>query len=334
METSKNTPKKSKIIDPFHGGRNLEAIYAMDDIAGIETAVMIFLGSQLNFKDFLHSKVTISVNQISQSIKFKKTAIKEAIKNLIDKNYLYVENNFDARGFKIENTYSLTDYLFICYVEKKQRQVVDSRQTAIDGRETASNLPLIRNSDFVPDFEEEKEKENNDIYIKTVRSGGVAEPLSPQQTDIEERTDSPTAKTAHGIKGFDSDLDDGFKERKPIVNSKDQFKSKVQKTKEEHPEYILPIVTQSHRKMIAIFRITDPDLKRKSFVLDNDIHAFTDQILSKYGRLGHNVIDLLYSDMVELKKCGKIAWDINKAFQRLDIAYKKLLKKSEDEENE
>jgi hypothetical protein len=78
--------------------------------------------------------------------------------------------------------------------------------------------------------------------------------------------------------------------------------------------------------MIAIFRPTDPILKKKCFVKDNDIHFFTDQILIKYGHISQNVIDILFTDMVQAGKCGQIAWDVNKAYQRVEIAYQRWLK--------
>jgi hypothetical protein len=167
METTKNSPQKSKIFDPFHGGRNLSAVYAMDNLTGIETAIMIFIGGRLDFRDFAHSKVTASTAEISQEIKFSRNAVKNGLRGLSEKSFLFIENNFDERGFKIENTYSITDYFFQCYKEKMLCHVVDGLEKAIDGLEKASNLPLFND----PEFEAERSEEEKKEPIKNARDG-------------------------------------------------------------------------------------------------------------------------------------------------------------------
>lgn len=328
--------KKSNIINPFHGGIALGAIYAMNDLSSSETAVLIFIGSQTDFRHDGHSSPSISKKEISAATKISRSTVTRVLISLVSKNYLYIENNFDQDGYKIENTYYLADYLFLKYAEMMYANFGRAHHEPTEGSPRACILTSVADSssDSFFDFDHKEKKINNNECLKSCGSVGEAEALSTHQTGMvqaELRTNSPKANMAQErVEFFDSELDDSFEEKTPIVNSKDQFKSKIQKTKDDHPEYTLPIVTYSHRKMIGIFRITDPEIKKKSFVLDNDIHSFTDQILIKYGPIGHNVIDLLFTDMVELGKCGKITWDLNKAFQRLDIAYKKLLTKMEN----
>jgi len=311
MEISKNTPQKSKIIDPFHGGRNLDAIYAMDDLTGIETAILIFLGGQLNFKNILHSKVTISLNQISESIKFKKTAIKVAIKSLVDKGYLYLENNFDLRGFKTENTYSITDYLFNCYVEKNtMRHVVDSRFPTIDGRETASNLPLFND----PDSEAERSEEEKNEKTKNARVG---------------RSPSPRQKDTRVI-NFDDSLVSGEKKLSlggevklslggETIPNKTPFENEFQAVKS--PKIDKPIVTPAHNKMVLLFT---PRPELKSFVHRNTILALTDELIGKHGKMAVKAINRLYTDLMKEDLCGSFPWSIKRTMSFFNEALEKL----------
>ncbi|RPH41137.1 MAG: hypothetical protein EHM87_20480 [Burkholderiales bacterium] len=315
------TYHKSKIIDPFAGGRCLNAVYHRDDLTGIQTAIMIYFGGRLDFRDFLHSKITVSVSQICKAIKFKETAVRRAIKELIEMGYIYVENNFDERGFKIENTYSISDYFFKCYVDSLLSHVVDSRETMYDSRETMSNIPVFNDPLSEAQRSEEKENKINQLSLKSRGSEAEGEPLSQHRIDAQEERNliSPMANEPPPIEIDDMDFD--------FDSVQNQFSKRIGKAKtNDLPNKEFKIVTDLHKKMIAIFRPTDPILKKKCFVKDNDIHFFTDQILIKYGHISQNVIDILFTDMVEAGKCGQIAWDVNKAYQRVEIAYQRWLK--------
>lgn len=295
------TYHKSKIIDPFAGGRCLNAVYHRDDLTGIQTAIMIYFGGRLDFRDFLHSKITVSVSQICKAIKFKETAVKRAIKELIEMGYIYVENNFDERGFKIENTYSISDYFFKCYVDSLLSHVVDSRETTYDSRETTSNIPVFNDPLSEAQRSEEKENKINQISKNSRDREAEGEPRSLHQNDIkqrllEQRTDSPMANSAH---------DD--------VNEIDFFDTE-KKTK-------LPKVTKWHRRMVMIFK---PDIELKSFVRDNDILFLTDEIFEKYGDLAKEMIDDVYAWAKDNGKLGKIKWKANRVWEAMDIAKNKI----------
>ena len=288
---------KSKIIDPFHGGRCLEAIYTIKDLTGVETSLLIYLGSQLNFKDFHHSKVTVSVNQISTAIKFKSSAIKSAIKSLSNKSYLMIENNFDEFGFKIENTYSISDYLFQCYVESKACQVVDSRETTmcqvVDSRETTSYLP----SSIPEEIQSSKKKKNN-----------------KDQKSCVGRSPSLRQKDTHII----NNLDDSFV---PEENS-----NKIPIEKQSNPlqplQTVKPIVTPQHNKMVSIFT---PNPELRSYVKRNDILSITDHFISKHGDVALKAIDWLFDYVMERDLCGTAKWSIKHTKQAFNDALQHVL---------
>jgi hypothetical protein len=325
---------KSKIIDPFHGGRCLEAIYTLKNLTGIETSLLIYLGSKLNFKDFHHSKVTASVSHISNAIKFKSSAIKSAIKSLSNKSYLIIENNFDHNGSKIENTYSISDYLFQCYVELKACHVDDSRETTMVSRETTmhsrettsyipSSLP-----DSNPEIQILETNNFNDNEKICVVSGGEAYvPPKLTHSDTKQRLEYQTLSHENLNSSVQGDFDiEEIEFEKPMKTVNEQFNSRIVKAAQEVLNNKTPRVTPSHRKMVAVFR---PKASLKSFVQDNDIHFMTDQVLEKYGDYGHVIIEYLYQNQIKYKKLGELAWNPNEVWRLIDTS-KKLL----DEEKE
>lgn len=273
----------------------MEAIYTLNDLTGIETSLLIYLGSKLNFKDFHHSKVTASVTQISKAIKFKSSAIKSAIKSLTDKSYLIVENNFDANGFKIENTYSISDYLFQCYVESKVCQVVDSRLPTkcqvVDSRLPTSKIPYSMPSS-------ENQKNDNSENARVGRSPSLCQ------------------KDARVL---DKNLDDSFV---PEIPNQIPFENGLPISGE--PKASKPMVTLSHNKMVLMFT---PRPELKSFVHRNTILAFTDDLIIKYGELAHNAINKLYDNLVAEELCGAARWSIKRTTDVFNLALKEVTKK-------
>lgn len=328
---SNNSPLRSKIFDPFHGGRALGAIYGLDDINVYETAILLFLGSKNDFKDETQILARVSRKEICKATKLTMPTFCRSVKSLIDKNYLYVSNNYDDNGLQVENTYYLTDYLFIKYAASR----------GVNLREYHTDTPGVSHREIyntsvaiAPDgasLEAEqigiKEKEINNIDLKYCASEAEGEPLSLCQScrNYEQIEDSGLASpiSAHDN---ENDLDDIFPEP---IKAKDQFATKIKKTTDEHPEYITPRVTPSHRKMVQIFRITDPQVKKKSFVKDNDIYFMTDQILEKHGKDGHAIIDQLYKDMIEEGLCGKLPWNLKSVWIMIDVAFTKMIEKNE-----
>jgi hypothetical protein len=331
---------QSQIFNPFHGGIALGAIYAMDDLDAYETSILVFIGSKLVVHGDHHAWLKMSKREIISATKIGRSKVTQVIQTLLDKSYIYVESNFDEFNSQQENTYYLSDYLFAKYIEMyesrpKRRQSVTTPAVlrTPPGHEAACyNTSVASLSSVVDSLEaersEEKENKNNNIELKYCGSGVEDEPLRLCQScrNFEQKEDSgsPSDRSAHKLEEVDLGNFEDIQKKK--ISAKDQFEAKISQVAIDHPEYIPLKVTSSHRKMIAIFRITDPKVKKKSWVKDNDIHFFTDQVFDKYGDIAHNIIDVLYKDMKDTGKCGQIAWDINTAFKRVEIAYSRYLK--------
>lgn len=322
---SNKNQKKLEIINPFGGGTALAAIYAMDDLDCYETSIMVFIGAKTDLKDPENVIApTIRKREIQKATKIGRTKMTQCLTDLVTKNYLYIENNFDEFNSQQESTYYLSEYLFNKYADMMHSKV-DGRGAVIrqgGGRNTACyNTSVATRSDWIPDESERSEEninEKNQIDFKIGGSQAEGEGLSLHQLDAQEEKNliSPMANEPPPVE-IDFDFD----------SVQNQFAKRIGNAKtDELPAKEYKLVTDMHKKMIAIFRPTDPQLKKQCFVKDNDIHFFTDQILIKYGELSHNVIDMLFTDMVKAGKCGQIAWDVNKAYQRLEIAYQRWLK--------
>ena len=63
-----------------------------------------------------------------------------------------------------------------------------------------------------------------------------------------------------------------------------------------------------------------PKPSLKSFVKDNDIHFFTDQVIEKFGEQSHAIITYMYTYMVEHGICGNKAWDVCYAWELVNSA--------------
>jgi hypothetical protein len=330
---SNNSPLRSKIFDPFHGGRALGAIYGLDDINVYETAILLFIGNKHVFHEEDRILARVSRKEICKATKISLPTFCRSVKSLIDKNYLYISNNYDNNGLQVENTYYITDYLFIKYAASRgvNLREYQAETPGVSHREiynTSVAIPSFDVDSLEAERSEEKENKNNNIELKYCGSGAEGEPLSLCQScrNFEKIEDSgyPSDRSAHKLEEVDLGNFEDIQKKK--ISAKDQFEAKISQVAIDHPEYIPLKVTSSHRKMIAIFRITDPKVKKKSWVKDNDIHFFTDQVFDKYGDIAHNIIDVLYKDMKDTGKCGQIAWDINTAFKRVEIAYSRYLK--------
>lgn len=323
MEISKNTPEKfikSKIINPFHGGIALGAIYAMDDLNSSETAVLIYIGSQTDFRHDGHSAPSRSKKQISESVKISRATVTRVLISLVEKSYLYLENNFDENGYKIENTYYLTDYLFTKYVEMMCVKYGRAHHEPTEGSPRACyNTSVAIASDDSLILAERSEEKNNEIKpidFKSCGSQAEGAGLSLHQNDITEDKipNSPMANMAHD-ENIEDEIDDIF----PSVQN--QFEAKIAHAKKEYPEYRELKVTSSHRKMVLIFK---PKASLKSFVRDNDILFLTDQIIEKYGKESHAIIDSLFTYATENGKCGELAWNVNTVWALINAIKKRL----------
>jgi hypothetical protein len=324
MEISKNTPKKfirSKIFNPFHGGIALGAVYGLDDVNVYETAILIFIGSRHDFHEDTQILARVSRKEICKETKMSMPTFCRSIKSLIDKNYLYIENNYDDNGLQVENTYYISDYLFYKYAELKGVNLreyhrdtpgVSHREIYNTSVATGSIDPCLFSERS--DIEEKNKNKNNEL--NSCGSQAEGEGLSLQQNDIE-IPDSPKANTAHESK---DELNDLFFDD---VKVSSQFSKKISQAKIDNPELKALRVTESHRKMVMMFR---PDPKIKSFVRDNDIYFMTDEIIGRYGQQSHAIITQLFTFFNDNGKCGQMAWNVNAVWELIEAAKKTLEK--------
>lgn len=324
IEANQKIPIVSKIFNPFHGGTAFGAIYAMDDLDAYETSVLIFIGSKLVVNGDHHSWLKISKREIIRATKIGRSKVTQVIQTLHDKSYIYIESNFDEFNSQQENTYYLSDYLFEKYCEiieqkKSSGQCVTTpavlRTPPGHGTACYNTSVAISSED---DFEFAERSEKKEIKIDKIELTGGGSPeaesngLSLHQNSIEVIGANNLA-TPNMAPPPDELESIGFE------SVGEQFNNRIKKARNElKSDY--KIVTDYHRKMLAIFRPTDPQLLKKCWVRDNDILFFTDQVFEKYGQECCAIIDKLFTYALDNGKCGKLAWDVNTAWSLINAA--------------
>jgi hypothetical protein len=328
VKISNNTPQKfirSKIFNPFHGGRALGAVYGLDNVNVYETAILIFIGSKHDFHDDTQILARVSRKEICRETKISMPTFCRSIKSLIEKNYLYIENNYDDNGLQVENTYYISDFLFYKYAELKGVNLREyhTETPGVSHREIYNTSVAISPIDpcFPPersDIEEKNKNKNNELNLRGSQAEG--EGLSLQQNGIEMREEIPDSPTANTARESKDELNELFVDD---VKVSSQFSRKISQAKIDNPELKALRVTESHRKMVMMFR---PDPKIKSFVRDNDIYFMTDEIIGRYGQQSHAIITQLFTFFSDNGKCGQMAWNVNAVWELIEAAKKTLEK--------
>jgi hypothetical protein len=300
LKYSQKKSLKSKIFFASSGGIALNAVYAMDDLNVYETTVLIFIGANTDFREQEIIYPSIRKKDIQNATKISRATLTRVLCQLVSKSYLYIQNNSDENGYDVESTYFLTDYLFSEYAKKWYAMFGEAHREPPGGSQGACYYTSVAiPSEVAPPFSEEKEKEKNTAFNKPCGSRAEGEGLSPRQIDAVP-PDSPKANTAH------DELEDIFPPYD--IRPKTQFGKRIEKAKHDNPDLKFLKVTESHRKMVMMFK---PDPRLKSFVRDNEIYFMTDQVLEMYGHQGHAIIEKLFIYFKENSKCGQMAWNVN-----------------------
>jgi hypothetical protein len=115
MSNIVTTPEKqtrSRIFDPFAGGRFLMSIARNQNITADETLVLLIIGSLQDFSDILHSKRYVPIDKLSYLSKRSRRTIQYVLKSLEEKKYLIIQDCYKETGKQLSNEYSLSDLIF------------------------------------------------------------------------------------------------------------------------------------------------------------------------------------------------------------------------------
>jgi len=285
MENQCITAQK-KLIDVYSGGRHLNAIDSNTTLNMSQKHLMLVLGAQLDFRDIQKSKRYISVRALSEKMSCSPRMIHKITSELKAMGYIEIEHRFEDNKQK-SNYYSITNRVFLEHYDK-----IGSAQYSGGGvNNVQTEIP-----------KKELPQENKIISKDIILCAHTANLADIVDIDI-------------------GQIELEIEEEKSPIPVQEQFATRIKKRASELAKDRPPRVTSSHRKMIAVFR---PKASLKSFVKDNDIYFFTDQVIEKFGQESHAIMDKLFTYSTEHCKCGEIAWDINHAWELINIAKKVL----------
>jgi DNA-binding MarR family transcriptional regulator len=290
-------PQKKSLIDVYSGGRHLNAIDFNTTLNMSQKHLMLVLGSQLDFRDIQKSKRYISVKALSEKMSCTPRMIHKITSELKAMGYIEIEHRFEDNKQK-SNYYSITDKVFLEYCAKIWPEQysgggVNNMRTEIPKKELPQENKII----------------SKDIIL-CAHAANLADVVDIDIDQIELEIDAEMPL-----------------EEKSSISVQEQFSKRIKKRAAEIAKDRPPRVTTSHRKMIAMFR---PKPSLKSFVKDNDIHFFTDQVIEKFGERSHAIIAYLFTRQTDAGKCGEIPWSVNKSWEYINAA-NELLKDVKNE---
>lgn len=117
--SKQSTSKTQFPKDPYSGGRHLNAIVFSDKLKTLEKHLMLTIGSQLDFRDVLHSKRFMSVKQLAKMMSCSIRTIHNLTASLKANGYILIESRFDDVDERQKsNFYSLTAKIFVEHCAK------------------------------------------------------------------------------------------------------------------------------------------------------------------------------------------------------------------------